>query len=186
VLGTVFQRIDQTRGFFEWGTHWYDAVRNRTAEMQWLPGTRGVTHLWIMNLWHLNPPTRLEVNLTSNPPKCNKTNITYPFRYYGVGPNDTFSTDEIIGSTAIQNGYVECSSWSYNWQNGSDHHTLTRRGCVPVTRLTITNNTKPEDVREELWFDVVIGITNPQIFVPPPECNVTQAELEWRPSELEK
>jgi len=166
-----FNRIDQVRGFFEWGHYAYDSVRNRTAEVQNIPTATGFQQIWVMNLWHLSPPTRLQVNQTANPWTCNKTTIEYPFRYYGAG-NDTFATEDIIGCSAITDGYVDTTSWVHSWANGTDHHTFTRRGCIPVSRVTVQNNTKPNDVRQDNWFDVVIGIPNPNIFVPPESCGL--------------
>jgi len=169
-----FQRIDQVRGQFQFGHFSYDSVRNRTAETIFVPGPPNSPpgQIWIIDLWHLNPPTRLQINQTANPWTCNKTNITYPFRYYGVG-DATFTNEDIIGSSAILGGYVETTSWSASWANGTDHHTFTRRGCIPVSRVVVQNNTNPNDVRQDNWFDVVIGIPNPNIFVPPAVCNVT-------------
>jgi len=126
--------------------------------------------LWRINLWNSFPPTRYDINLTSPTPNCTKSNLTYPWRPYGISYNDTFIGAEIIGSSAIAGAYVDAERWAQFWNNGSDHQTVTVRGCVPVRRERVDNTTNPPNIYQEHWYDVVIGIPNPNVFVPPPFC----------------
>jgi len=126
--------------------------------------------LWRINLWNSFPPTRYDINITSPQPNCTKSNLTYPWRPYGISYNDTFMGAEIIGSSAIAGAYVDAERWTQFWNNGSDHQTVTVRGCVPVRRDRVDNSTNPPNIYQEHWYDVVIGLLNPNVFVPPDFC----------------
>jgi len=156
-------------GFAEWGYHGYDETRRRTVEeIHYVPGNQV---LWRINLWNSFPPTRYEINVTSpSQPNCTKSNLPYPWRPYGIGFNDTFIGAEILGSSAIAGAYVDVQRWAQFWNNGSDHQTVTVRGCVPVRRERVDNTTNPPNIYQEHWYDVVIGIPNPNAFVPPAYC----------------
>jgi len=168
----VFHRFDQLRGFFERGRFSYDNVRNRTAENIVTQNPNGTfTQVrWIINLWDVTPAMRYDVNLTTQ--VCTKSFQNTSFRLYAIGQNDTFLGAEILGSSAILGGYVDATRWQQNHPNGTDHNTVTSRGCIPLRRERSDNTTVPNNVFQEHWYNVVIGIPNPNVFIPPPQCFV--------------
>jgi len=165
----VFHRIDQLTGFYQQGRYFYDALRTRTAEEHYTPGLRS-TNLWRISLWNANPPTRYDINTSTSTWVCTKSTIPYPWRPYAIGPNDVFVGAEVLGSTAIAGAYVDVNRWQSDYINGTEHNMVTLRGCVPVRRERIDNTTNPNNIQQEHWYDDVIGIPNPNVFVPPPQC----------------
>jgi hypothetical protein len=165
----LYHRWDQMTGYYEHGLFWYDSTRYRIAEEIYQPNDKRPM-VWRIDLHNVNPPTRYDINVTTSVWTCTKSNLTNPFRPYGVLPNSTFVAEEVLGSTAIAGAYVDATRWQNDFINGSTHDTVTLRGCVPLRRTRVDNTTNPNNVWQEHWYDVVIGISNPNVFTPPPQC----------------
>jgi len=164
------RRYDQTQNVYTRGQYYYDALNQRTAEQE-LDNEKGVlTRAWVIDLWRAFPPTRYYINQTVVPTTCVKTPLNDSFHEIGVPPTARYDSDQFIGCGGIRDGAVETFTYQQDNRNGTLIQTFTTHACVPVHFVRITNTTNPPDVRVADWYNVVLGIDNPNVFIPPPEC----------------
>jgi len=164
----TLRRYDQTRQTSTSGAYYYDAVNNRIAEQEYFDNKGTQTRLWIIDLWYGNPPQRYVVNQSTTPTVCTKSPLTGPF--FTIASGETYDDDTFFGCGGFPDGGFEAFNSYNNTVNGSLHTTFSSRGCVPIQAFRVVNTTVPNDVTSYYWSNVVLGIVNPNVFVPPPEC----------------
>jgi len=164
------RRYDQLNQRSTNGAYYYDQINQRVAEQEYFVDKGTSARLWVIDLWRENPPTRYVVNQTVTPTVCTKSNLPGPFFPIGIPPGGTYDDDVFFGCGGFPDGGFEAFNYHEDNANGTWYQTFSSRGCVPVQFVRIINNTNPVDVTQYYWSNVVLGIVNPNIFVPPPEC----------------
>jgi len=164
----TLRRYDQTRQISTNGAYYYDATNQRIAETELFDNRDHLDRLWVIDLWRAFPPTRYSVNYSVTPAVCTVSNITTPFLYMASGAQ--FDDETYFGCGGWPDGGFEAFNSQNNTVNGTFHLTFSSRGCIPVQGVRVRNNTNPVDVTSYYWSNVVLGITNPGIFTPPPSC----------------
>jgi len=112
--------------------------------------------------------TRYLINLKKK--ECKKESISFPFRRFGVPVNASFVGEATIGTEALSNAGVLTNLWEEeNKDEGRFWFgSFTHNGCIPVHDHF---RDKTHGLMQSSFFDVVLGISNPNVFVPPKECN---------------
>jgi len=162
------RRFDQTRQVSTFGSYYYDAVNERISEMENVENKELLTRLWVIELWRAFPPTRYSINMSETPNTCIKEPLTIPFTFIGSGAQ--YDDDTYFGCGGWPDGGFEAFNSQNNTVNGTLHMTFSTRGCIPIQATRIRNNTNPVDITNYYWSNVVLGIANPNVFVPPPQC----------------
>ncbi|XP_059811397.1 ependymin-like [Hypanus sabinus] len=98
---------------------------------------------------------------------CLKSSLRAPFRKFGVPKDATFIGQVYIGSVDIPKAGVRTNVWSGAEDNVKYMMTFTDVKCLPQFRAKF---------QEDHWFsesftDLVLGIRDPTVFTPPPECD---------------
>jgi len=103
---------------------------------------------------------------------CTVENLNYPFRRIEIPHNAHFVGDAIIGTNAFASSGVLTTHWhhkndspKFEWYGVFTDRSV---GCVPVMDHFHDDNIGTMETR---FFDVVLGIGDPDIFIPPHECN---------------
>ncbi|NP_001164689.1 ependymin-like protein precursor [Saccoglossus kowalevskii] len=111
---------------------------------------------------------RKEYNLNLKTGKCTSKELTRPFHYIGIPENATFYGETIIGSLSAPGEGVTVQLWGGTTSEGSRYAgTWTVRGCIPVHDSYFSEHT---GFISTSFFDVVAGIHDPEVFIPPKEC----------------
>jgi len=81
-----------------------------------------------------------------------------------------YDGEEYIGCGAFYGDSVEAFTTEHHYTDGVDWSTFTIRACLPVSYWRLNNSTQPVNIIQHQWYDVALGISNPNIFVPPAIC----------------
>jgi len=111
--------------------------------------------------------TRLRYVITripNNPLKCTVTRLPLgaAFRIIGVPDNATLAGGYTLGMTLNVNYYTD-EFWQGGWAGS-----FTTTGCLPIA---IQMQTARHGYTMQDFYDIVIGITDPSVFIPPSACN---------------
>ncbi|XP_064603712.1 mammalian ependymin-related protein 1-like [Liolophura sinensis] len=101
--------------------------------------------------------------------QCNVTGLSRPWHPYGIPPEATFDGEAYIGASATNEG-VLVTRWTGKFFE-TDYYVgvFTQPGCVPVLFDTYYSSSKRFVSRT--FYDVTLGISDPNKFVPPSECS---------------
>jgi len=112
---------------------------------------------------------------------CTRRPLTRDWRDYGIRANDTSFGEAYIGSSAFPGAGVLVTIWAGNFTTTTEvtHHvsTWTYRECLPVHRTTWGG--QRFGVSHLSFYDVTLGIHDPNVFIPRREC-LTDEEWENR------
>jgi hypothetical protein len=149
--------------------YYYDEVNQRKARFDQVdPDRKNTTFYYVVELYQekkeyiFNPQTR----------QCTVRATRRPFIPHSVVDNATFEGEYYIGTSSVAGAGVEVEAWSHDFTNdqGEKFHWVgefTRSRCIPVE----SHVEGPGFFFYESFYDVVIGIPDPNVFIPPPECN---------------
>lgn len=122
------------------------------------------------NIMLFDQKTRYEINLKTK--ECKRHELNEPFRPFEI-PHDAHFVDDLdLGTDAFPGGGVEVSVFDIDalktkgffWQG-----VVTKVACIPVRDLMY--DSKIKNFYESHFFDITLGISNPNVFVPPAECH---------------
>jgi hypothetical protein len=99
--------------------------------------------------------------------KCKVEDLDHEWRRFGVPPNAKFRGEAQIGTDAFQDGGVLVNMWHDHDENHFWFGTFTAHGCIPVDDGFRGNNT---GFIHTNFYDVSLGISDPNIFFPPSQC----------------
>ncbi|MBB6682362.1 hypothetical protein H4O20_13005, partial [Aequorivita sp. 609] len=102
---------------------------------------------------------------------CIKTALKVPFRHIGVPHDANFLTQMVLGSSSIEGQGLLVNNWNGTVEETKEHYllTFTAFGCVPLYTLDFTQ--KGELSVMTSFFDLVEGIEDPNVFIPPSFCD---------------
>eukprot|EP00041_Stephanoeca_diplocostata_P008528 m.126252 g.126252 ORF g.126252 m.126252 type:complete len:205 (+) comp17366_c0_seq1:201-815(+) len=102
--------------------------------------------------------------------ECRRTHLRTNFTYNAVGPNATWTGDAYIGSSAIEGASLMVETWSQDTKDGNNTirwtGSYTSKGCIPVRSTTVYAE---GHVQSETIMDVVLGVSDPNVFFVDPE-----------------
>ncbi|XP_076464714.1 mammalian ependymin-related protein 1-like [Babylonia areolata] len=158
-----FRHIDTSRNYTVEGQIFYDEEnqRIREFEMQEVGSDKMVYDK--LKLYKLNQEYIVDL-------KTRKCNVTVPrreWRPYGVPPFAKYEGSGTLGGVGIANEQLTISIFSGTFDEDKFFVTVTEPNCF-VTQMALFFKSSGFEERE--FFDVVSGITDPQVFTPPQEC----------------
>jgi len=158
-------RVDHEKKFEARGRLSYDFANERTAHVDEVdPKKKDREFFHEIILFH--EKTRYLINIKKK--DCKKEAITFPFRRFGVPVNATFVGEAEIGSDALSKAGVLTTLWEE--ENKAEERfwfgSFTHNGCLPVHE----HYRDKTHAIQTSFFDITLGISNPNIFVPPKEC----------------
>ncbi|KAK3092386.1 hypothetical protein FSP39_002199 [Pinctada imbricata] len=161
--GRVFT-VDRSKQFERYGKISYDeyAPRFRIIEEE----REGSTEEFYDRLYLHNVGKEYSLNLKTR--KCNVTSLTRPFRPFGVPPEAKFTGEATIGAAGVPGESVVIENFDGEFSDGDKFFgDVTYPDCVPVANGVFS---KEFGFVMNSFFDINVGIADPMVFVPPPEC----------------
>jgi hypothetical protein len=152
------------------GEYFYDEsnLRKARVEQVYINDDKPVNYQVIEDF---NTNKYYEINLDAN--TCTTGNLSMPFIPHAVPDGANFTGNFIIGSSAVPDGSVEIETWYAEFHPSFTPDTIywagsfTANGCVPI-RVQVIDPKK--NVFIEDFADVVVGIVDPNVFIPPANC----------------
>jgi len=108
-----------------------------------------------------------EYQLNLKTKECKVSPLSRAFRPIAIPKNATFYGETIIGSLAAPGEGVTVQLWGGETEHGRYAGSWTVKGCIPVTDVYFSNRT---GLVHTSFYDVVAGIHDPNVFIPPKEC----------------
>jgi hypothetical protein len=165
---------------YQLGTHdlgrtAYDAVHHRVYEHEEVsvdrPGRRFYSRIFLYE-------DRVMYTISSATGECTRTPIPAPqlWRPFGVPPNATFVQQVNIG--VVGEGFT-ANEFKLTPQNHPEGYfyrgTFTAKDCAPVMEQIERNLTDIGQSEQVMFTDIVLGIADPNVFIPPAACSPAQA-----------
>jgi len=141
----------------------YDASYHRTSIYEEIDTSKETDHYHRIRLFN----EKLEYTVNLKTQECKITALEHKWHRFGVPSNATFLDTYEIGTDAFPHGGVLVNAWHDTFLDEKWHGTFTDLACLPVHERIFTNATG------HIWtsfYDVTLGISNPNIFVPPKGC----------------
>ncbi|CAF0959794.1 unnamed protein product [Rotaria magnacalcarata] len=103
---------------------------------------------------------------------CSRQPLTRPWRDFGIRPDARSFGEAYIGTSALPGLGLLVTMWGTNHTTPSNDTvrtfgTWTYRACLPVS--FISHSTQMGRTQSS-FFDIVAGISDPNVFIPRPEC----------------
>jgi len=165
--GRIFE-IDPGRGWALRAKYSYDFANARTCVLEEIfdGASANRDYYQRINLWKAKKSYL--INLKDK--TCQIEEIKSKFRRMGVPTNATFTASMILGSSASTSAGLPVNMWYDSWPGeGIDwwYGTYSDLDCLPVSESFSMNST---GYIHTTWFDITLGISDPDVFIPPPEC----------------
>uniref|UniRef100_A0A3B3QE92 Ependymin-like n=1 Tax=Paramormyrops kingsleyae TaxID=1676925 RepID=A0A3B3QE92_9TELE len=114
---------------------------------------------------------------------CKKAPLKTPFRPIEIPPDAKLQGEVVLGSSSAPGMGVLVNSWTGAVPELKAKYllTFTEFGCLPISSL---NHVENVGLILTSFYDLVIGIEDPNEFIPPPFCE--KAELQQTESEKVK
>ncbi|RXN07314.1 ependymin-like protein [Labeo rohita] len=102
---------------------------------------------------------------------CIKTALKEPFEHLGVPHDAHFLHQMVLGSSSIPGQGLLVNNWNGTAQTTKEPYLLTYTafGCVPLYILEFTQQGEIDVMTS--FFDLVEGIEDPEVFIPPSFCD---------------
>jgi hypothetical protein len=147
----------------------YDARQERTATIEAVDNSTSKEAFYhVINLHREH--RRYIVNLKDK--TCQTQQLDYPFRRIEIPRDAHFRGEAVIGTNAFPDSGVLTTMWhhedkdkKWSWEGV---YTDQFKGCIPL--MDHYHDEKIGSVNSR-FFDVVLGVGDPDIFVPPSVCN---------------
>ncbi|KAH3845974.1 hypothetical protein DPMN_088269 [Dreissena polymorpha] len=159
-------RSDKSKAFTEFGRVSYDQrnMRVRIIEEREVGSTKD----YYDTLYLHNIQRKYRLDLTTR--KCNVTDLTDPFRPFGVPPFARFLFEAEVGAAGVPGESLVAQTWDGEFEDHSKFMiTATYPDCVPITSVFFSNDT---GFVSSDFYDITAGISDPMVFIPPIECNM--------------
>jgi len=160
-------QVDPKLGFFRRGRVFYDAWNERTALIEEIDNS--TTRDFFHTIHVFRERRAYYINLKTK--NCEERHEDVHFRPWHIPHEAHFRGDAIVGTNAFPESGVLTTHWEHH--NDTDHShwfgvfTDGAVGCVPVSDHFYDPNVGPIETQ---FFDVVLGIGDPNVFVPPNGC----------------
>uniref|UniRef100_A0A671NE97 Ependymin-like 2 n=1 Tax=Sinocyclocheilus anshuiensis TaxID=1608454 RepID=A0A671NE97_9TELE len=119
----------------------------------------------------LSSPQGVSYEIHYHNQTCIKTALKEPFRHIGVPHDAHFLNQMVLGSSSIPGQGLLVNNWNGTVEETKESYllTFTAFGCVPLYTLDFTQ--KGELTIMTSFFDLVEGIEDPNVFIPPSFCD---------------
>jgi len=155
--------FDPVKQFFARGLFSYDEVRERTSMYEEVDATKR-EHFHHITLY--KEKKSYHINLKTK--ECKSETITWKFHKLGVPANATFDRQAIIGTDAVGGAGVLVNQWRDDQSDDFWMGTFTDKECLMVTEGFFSNKT---GFVHTSVYDITLGISDPNVFIPPSECD---------------
>jgi hypothetical protein len=150
------------------GAHFfYDAHLERTASFDDVVNGTTEDYFHIIHL----PRERREYRINLQTQVCTTTTTDRPFRRIEIPRDAKFRGDAIVGTNAFPDSGVLTTHWEMHGDSPKFEwygvYTDRDVGCIPVMDHFHDDNVGTVETR---FFDVVLGIGDPNVFIPPSSC----------------
>ncbi|XP_041354560.1 mammalian ependymin-related protein 1-like [Gigantopelta aegis] len=142
----------------------YDDIEKRFREIE--IEQFGKQHAFYDTLYLHN--VGLEYKLDLRTRKCNVTAITSPFRPFAIPPDAKFKGAVVYGAAGIPNQHVNLNRFEGEMGELQFEMFHTSPNCIPVQVSFFKNSTRV--VKHRQFYDVSVGISDPEAFIPPKDC----------------
>ncbi|XP_053475662.1 ependymin-like 1 [Ictalurus furcatus] len=163
--------VTQNGGYSAYGKYAYDSIlrRIRLREVVRHDNETFITDVLLLYQEHvmylINPKNKT----------CQKRELTSQFHPMKIPCNATLLGQVVLGSLSAPGEGLLVNSWSGETPKEKSQYflTFTEFGCLPVSVLF--NMPKTGWVVTN-FFNIIRGIKDPSVFIPPPFCNNTTLE----------
>jgi hypothetical protein len=160
-------QMDPKEQFFRRGHFAYDARNERTALFEEVRNGTDDEAYHTIHLFREHATFRFNLKTKV----CTRQALNHRFHRIEIPRNASFVGEAIIGTNAFENSGLLTTHWHH--ENKDEHwswygvYTPREVGCVPVS-----DEFHDEQVGRVVtnFFDVVLGISDPNIFVPDQSC----------------
>jgi len=143
-----------------------DASMERTSVFEEFRDSEKRDVFHVIRLYHEMMEYR--TNLKDNSCKSKAIPSGEHFRRMGVPDSATFVGEAEIGSDAVRNAGILVHLWNDKFTDGSNWFgEFAVHDCFPIHERV---NTTQYGVVQTDFFDITLGISDPQIFMPPSGC----------------
>ena len=156
-------RVDPSKAFDSLGKFSYDAPNMRTRFIEEVDESQERSFYDELFLFKEKIGYRFNIREKT----CVRFNLTEPFRAIEVPPEARSFGSLYIGSSAAEGAGVLVDVWGGQTERGRYSGSWTSVGCIPVNDAYVSTQT---GVAIASFFDVTGGISDPNIFIPPAEC----------------
>ncbi|XP_063425525.1 mammalian ependymin-related protein 1-like [Mytilus trossulus] len=160
-----FLRADRAKSFGELAKLSYDETNRRAREIEEVQFGQDREYYDVLYLHNIGKEYRL--NLKTR--KCNVTSLLRPFRPYGVPPNAQFDGSATIGAAGVPGESLVVENWSLTDGNDKFYGMVSSPDCVPIEYAFYSQESS---LITTTFFDINVGITDPNVFIPPSECSM--------------
>ncbi|XP_060711542.1 mammalian ependymin-related protein 1-like [Hemiscyllium ocellatum] len=156
--------VDPSKHFEMWSKFAFDGTHKRISTKSVLLMEKGVKIsvynflLYKQNIMYQFYPQ----NKT-----CVKLPLRVPFLPIAIPRNATFVSQIYIGGSSAPREGVLANVWRGEIDTVQYVATFTDVGCLPVSEVVYTKET---GWVTELFYDLTLGISDPDVFIPPPNC----------------
>ncbi|CAH1261898.1 EPDR1 [Branchiostoma lanceolatum] len=159
-------RIDPEKRFSERARISYDATNRRIRVIEEVNIRDDKEYFDVLYIHNTEPGTEYRFNLKTK--ECNKKEIEDAWRPFEVPPNSTFLGESYIGTGAVPGAGVQTQLWDKAFESGDKYFGVyTVVGCIPIQEEFYSRRT---GLVTSTFFDVTAGISDPNVFIPPREC----------------
>ncbi|XP_066282340.1 mammalian ependymin-related protein 1-like [Branchiostoma lanceolatum] len=159
-------RIDPEKRFSERARMSYDATNRRVRRIEEVNLLEEKDFYDVLYIHNTEPGTEYRLNLKTK--ECEKREMSEPWREFQVPPNATFLGESYIGTGAVPGAGVLTELWAHTFESGDKYFGVyTVEGCIPIQEEFFSNRT---GLVSTFFFDVVAGVSDPNVFIPPREC----------------
>eukprot|EP00049_Salpingoeca_infusionum_P016967 m.351337 g.351337 ORF g.351337 m.351337 type:complete len:196 (-) comp16228_c0_seq1:142-729(-) len=162
----IFDQDSQRGTVADLAEYFYDETEQMKARFDHLfvNGSRLDYHV----IEDFNSKTAYIINLKDK--SCSKEPLKMPFIPHGVPKDGEFQGEFYLGSSAVEGAYLEATAWTDKFDNQGEtiywNGQFTLTACVPLN-MAVQGK---DFYRQENFFDVSLGIIDPNVFVIPPNC----------------
>jgi len=160
-------QADPKEEFFRRGHFAYDARGERTALFEEVVNGTDREPFHTIHLFR----ERVTFRFNLKTKVCTREELRHRWHRIEIPRNASFVGDAIIGTNAFENSGLETTHWSH--ENKDEHwswygvYTPREIGCVPISDEFHDHNVGRVHTQ---FYDVVLGISDPNIFVPDSAC----------------
>jgi len=169
--------------FMRRGRIFYDARMERTSLVEEIMNDTSREYFHTIHLFRERKA--YDYNLKTK--VCTVHDVQYPFHPMHIPHNAHFIGDAIVGTNAFDGAGILTTHWHHknDTEKSEWFGVFTDRsiGCIPV--MDHFHNEHIGTVRTE-FFNVVLGISDPDIFIPNPACFQAKPVRPTRPTHRNK
>ncbi|XP_031564114.1 mammalian ependymin-related protein 1-like [Actinia tenebrosa] len=167
--GKLFQ-VDHSKNFSILGKLSYDASNERVRIIEEINLSGGKRYFYdFIILYREQRLYRVELSINGTG-KCVVSEFKESFRPAEIPKDAKFATEAYIGASLPEVGVLVNIFYGKEERKGVTVDyvaTVTAEGCIPVSSVVYTQKT---GAIHSSFFDIVLGIEDPERFVPPSSC----------------